>query len=136
MKHLRRFNEDLTQDELRDLKEFCESCLAYLLDEGFEIDYEKGTGDFHWIDLWGSKDEEYDNPISYTWDQVKDYYIPFIQLLKSRYKLVDSIIYVKIGAGQDFATSFEQYTFDEVLNDEVYYTGKIYSLSIKVSEKL
>jgi hypothetical protein len=133
MKHLRRFNEDLTKDEIQELKEFCESCLAYLLDEGFEIDYEKGTGDFHWIDLWGSLDEN-ENPISYTWDQVKDYYIPFIQLLKSRYKLVDSIIYVRVGAGQDLATSFAQYTFDEVLNDEVY-TDKIYSLSIKVSDK-
>lgn len=133
MKHLRRFNEDLTKDEIQELEEFCEGCLAYLLDEGFEIDYEKGAGDFHWIDLWSSLDEN-ENPISYTWDQVKDYYIPFIQLLKSRYKLVDSIIYVKIGAGQNLATSFTQYTFDEVLNDEVY-VDRIYSLSIKVKDK-
>jgi hypothetical protein len=134
MKHLRRFNEDLTKDEIQELKEFCESCLAYLLDEGFEIDYEKGTGDFHWIDLWGSLDES-ENPIAYTWDQVKDYYIPFIQLLKSRYKLVDSIIYVKVGAGQDLATSFANYTFDEVVNEQSKMPKTIYSLSVKVSDK-
>lgn len=135
MKHLKRFNESLTEDELQELKEFGESCFAYLLDEGFELDYEKGTGDFYWIDLWGSLDENED-PIYYNWDQVKDYYIPFLNLLKTRYKLVDSIVYVKIGAGQDLATSFANYTFDEVVNDESVMPRKIYSLSIKIKEKV
>ena len=135
MRYLKKFNEDLTQDEIKELEEFCESCLAYLLDEGFEIDYEKGTGDFHWIDLWGSLDEN-ENPISYTWDQVKDYYIPFLKLLTARYKLVDDIVYFKIGAGQDFATSFVNYTFDEVVDEQSEMPKKIYCLSVKVKDKI
>ena len=34
MKHLKRFNESVTQEDLQD---FCESSLAYLMDEGFTI---------------------------------------------------------------------------------------------------
>lgn len=42
MKHLKRFNESLSEDDFNELKEFCESCLAYLLDEGLEIEVQKG----------------------------------------------------------------------------------------------
>ena len=38
MKHLRKFNEGLSSNEFNELKEFCENCLAYLLDEGFELE--------------------------------------------------------------------------------------------------
>ena len=38
MKHLRRFNESLQLKELEDLMDFSENCLAYLLDEGFELE--------------------------------------------------------------------------------------------------
>ena len=138
MKHLKRFNEDLTQDEIKELTQFGQDCLAYLLDEGFEFDYERSIGDCWWLDLYGPQDE-YENPIAYTWDQVKDYYIPFLHLLKARYKLVDDAlgrtIHVKIGAGQDFATSFANYTFDEVVNEQSEMPKKIYCLSVKVIDK-
>jgi len=34
MKHLRKFNESLNKEELQD---FCDTYLAYLLDEGYSI---------------------------------------------------------------------------------------------------
>jgi len=37
MKHLRGFNESLNKEELQD---FCETYLAYLLDDGFEVSVE------------------------------------------------------------------------------------------------
>jgi len=39
MKHLRKFNEKLSDDFISELKEFCETHLAYLLDEDFSIGY-------------------------------------------------------------------------------------------------
>jgi len=135
MRYLKKFNEDLTQEEVKELTEFGQDCLAFLLDEGFEFDYERGIGDCWWLDLYGSTEED-DVYNTYNWDQVKDYYIPFLQLLEKRYKLVDNLIYVKIGAGQDLATSFVQYTFDEVVNDQSEIPSKIYTLSVKVSGKI
>ena len=35
MKHLRRFNESVNKEE--ELQDFCETYLAYLLDDGFEV---------------------------------------------------------------------------------------------------
>lgn len=37
MKHLKKFNESLQPDEVNELKEFCETSLAYLLDDGYNV---------------------------------------------------------------------------------------------------
>ena len=84
MKYLKRFNEGLAQE---DLKDFCESSLAYLLDEGFTINVMSADdirsrlprGQFN---IWLQKDNGRD---FFKWDDVKDYYIPFLQLLSNRY---------------------------------------------------
>jgi hypothetical protein len=111
---VRRFNESLQLKELEDLMDFAKNCLAYLLDEGFELElvdrygrepndpsFDQGmlsrhyAPEYFWIDLYGpsiTQPDEYGavpNDRSYTWNQIKDYYIPFLQLLKTRYVLVD-----------------------------------------------
>lgn len=131
MRYLKRFNEDLTQDEIKDLTDFGQDCLSFLLDEGFDFDYERGIGECWWLDLYGPLDES-DNPSAFTWDEVKDYYIPFLQLLVARYKLVDDLVYFR----QDFATSFASYTFDEVVNEQSEMSKKIYCLSVKVKDRI
>ena len=37
MKHLKRFNESLNDNEVDELRDFCETSLAYLLDDGYRI---------------------------------------------------------------------------------------------------
>ena len=37
MKHLRRFNESYTQENLDELKYFCDVHLSYLIDEDYKI---------------------------------------------------------------------------------------------------
>ena len=44
MKHLKRFNESLEPVEVDELKDFCETYLAYLLDEGFVVDIKSAHG--------------------------------------------------------------------------------------------
>jgi len=65
MKYLKKFNESLSSDFTLDLKEFCESYLAYLLDEGFEVDVQHRYNntkeykhDYHFITMndWVEKE--------------------------------------------------------------------------------
>jgi hypothetical protein len=159
MKHLRRFNESLSSNEYDELKEFCENCLAYLLDEGFELELVDRYGresndssyeidsDYSWIDLygpWGEPDVHGEQTkASFSWNEVKDYYIPFIQLLKTRYVLVDSegeagdledLVYFKIAEGADVDVAFRNFTIEDVIDDKIT-LDSCFSVSIKVSSK-
>lgn len=159
MKHLRRFNESLQLKELEDLMDFSENCLAYLLDEGFELElvdrygrepndpsYDEDT-EYFWIDLYGpsiTQPDEYGavpNDRSYSWNQIKDYYIPFLKLINARYVLVDpersykgDMVYFKLLEGADVDVAFKEFKLDEVIDDKIT-LDSIFSVSIKVSSK-
>jgi hypothetical protein len=86
MKYLRKFNEGVSAEDIRD---FCESTLAYLMDEGFTIKI-FSSDDPHTslpkgqFNIWLQKDNA---KSFFKWDDVKDYYIPFLQLLSNRYDI-------------------------------------------------
>jgi hypothetical protein len=75
MKHLRRFNESL-KDELQD---FCETNLAYLIDDGFRIYIVEGD-DFHLIMIGCGNENR-------LWSQMKDQILPFLHFLLKDYEL-------------------------------------------------
>jgi hypothetical protein len=78
MKHLRKFNESLKEE----LLDFCETYLAYLIDEGFKVRISKFEGDdFHQIMLSTSE------PSNFLWSQVKDQILPFLHFLFKDYEL-------------------------------------------------
>ena len=80
MKHLRRFNEGL-KDELQD---FCETNLAYLIDEGFRVRISKFDGDdFHQI-IIATPNNSLSNSL---WLEMKDHIIPFFHFLFKDYEL-------------------------------------------------
>jgi len=159
MKHLRKFNEAqfgnsfktaaLSSNEFNELKEFSENCLAYLLDEGFELELVDRNGresndpsfdedaEYFWVDLYGPT--ENGDTISYSWDQIKDYYIPFLKLVQKRYILTDSdwnkdLVLFKIEQGADVETAFKRFEVEDVIDDKIT-SDSIYSVSIKVSSK-
>lgn len=159
MKHLKRFNENLRLKELEDLMDFSENCLVYLLDEGFELElvdrYGRepndpsfdGDTEYFWIDLYGpsiTQPDEYGavpNDRSYSWNQIKDYYIPFLKLINARYVLVDhersykgDVVYFKLQEGADVDVAFKEFKLDEVIDDKIT-LDSIFSVSIKVSSK-
>lgn len=94
MKHLKRFNEELTfyqelvlspeeislkKEELRD---FCETYLAYLLDEGFELKIYGGS-------QLTSNDitlQKQDRSI-FSWQDIIDQFLPFLKFLRDNYNL-------------------------------------------------
>jgi hypothetical protein len=156
MKHLRRFNEGLSSNEFNELKEFSENCFAYLLDEGFELELVDRNGresndpsfdedaEYFWVDLYGPADNG--DTISYSWDQIKDYYIPFLKLVQKRYILSPikinrtdgdwnkDLVLFKIEQGADVETAFKRFEVEEVIDDKIT-SDSIYSVSIKVSSK-
>jgi hypothetical protein len=139
MKHLKPFNE--SKDNLvEDLQDFCETSLAYLLDDGYDIsvtlrDKVKFPDKQHLLvtlglngigeDLWL---QDYN---LFSWNDVKDYYIPFIQMLVRRYELLD------YPAG-DFAFNTERGIFyvplEYIINDQVsqVFDCRIWGINLKI----
>ena len=107
MKHLRKFsalhslleqsNESINKEELQD---FCDTYLAYLLDEGYSIEAsEIGFGEYALV--LRNENRPTDVPIDselfvniwmqFTWEEVKDQFIPFLHILSKQYTITRSI---------------------------------------------
>ena len=103
MKYLKRIFESLTEDEIIELREECETYLAYLLDEDFII--EMMPDQAHRIRLMDMdidirKSESADDD-QFLWDDVKDHVIPLIELFRKghfKYKLEKVILYFADGS--------------------------------------
>ena len=140
MKHLRKFNESLKEE----LQDFCETYLAYLIDEGFKVRISKFEGDdFHQIMIGTSE------PINFLWSEVKDQVLPFLHFLFKDYELywdngkkpqqigVESpmgIVYYFMGSIKQKPLTLNQ------INDLVYHDAPIYdyemaTLYIRVVKK-
>ncbi len=82
MKHLRKFNESLKEE----LLDFCETNLAYLLDDGFRIYVSKFEGDdFHQIMIGVISNNGYSN--NRLWLDMKNHVLPFLHFLFKDYEL-------------------------------------------------
>lgn len=86
MKHLRRFNES-KYEEVNDL---IEGSLAYLLDEGYEFSmtakkYGKNKGFIFLL----YKDYQLMN-----WEDIKDYFIPFLERLIDKCEIIELPFYM------------------------------------------
>lgn len=140
MKHLKRFDESLQQDDLQELLDFVETSLAYLIDEGFEVGLDD---DYLHLSLPGKSPYGANpNAISvkdpFNWNDIKDHFIPFLQLLSRRYELKhfgdrpsDYVILFK-GDRNKYAT------VEQVINDDlpnvVYHN--LWSIVLKIKNKI
>jgi hypothetical protein len=102
MKYLRRiFEKRLTEDEILELKEDCETYLAYLLDDGeFDIDFLYGNVLSSFLDIDIRKSEVADDD-QFLWNHVEDQVIPLIELFRKgyfKYKLEKVILYFADGS--------------------------------------
>ena len=146
MKHLRRYNESIDKDELKD---FVESCLAYLLDEGFHVFIPRQSDD-DTTAIWLGLNYRMNAVKSFTWDDIKDYYIPLLKLLSNRYQIIgfgepsrgreDSTSQVRFRLHQGYNDdAFRDFPLYSVVNDTLFgsYSDKqsIYSVGIIIKEK-
>jgi hypothetical protein len=143
MKHLKKFNESLQSDEVDELKDFCETSLAYLLDDGYNVslsirDQVKYPGRNHIIVSLGLPEENY--AVGYqkfNWNDVKDYYIPFLQMLQRRYELLPYLddtahIYVCFNT----TSGLRYLSLDQVINDKTGLDYPIWGINIKIVDKI
>jgi hypothetical protein len=88
MRHLKRFNE--SQEELNlqreELRDFCETYLAYLLDEGFELKIYGGTKLAAGVTPFQISLVKQDKSI-FLWQDIINQFLPFLKFLKDNYNL-------------------------------------------------
>lgn len=130
MKYLKRIFESLDKNELLD---FCETNLAYLLDEGFEIiinDSFATNYRFYQIIIEESNEKSrlgLTNPnlsvikTPFSWNRIKDSFIPFMYLLDKNYNLLEwgdknskECIWI---TQEPNSSPSEFYTLEDILND-------------------
>lgn len=141
MRYLKTFNEGTSflPEDLNELQYFCETYLAYLIDEGFGIRVRHGSRkDRARIEFYKG---ELHFPIAFNWDDVKDHYIPFYQMLSKEYeisttpsRISDSgeVEYKECSvkfeyrrpARQLWETEAKWFTEQEIINDKVGDLGK------------
>ena len=150
MKYLRKYsaihslleqqsNESISNQEIADLRDelfdICEGALAYLLDDNFKVEistYSSNPLRFSIILIKRYPSEV--EPIRFTWDEVKDYYIPLLQLLQKNYTIAElpfgrhqtpkkcEVEFFTGGYENNTTTRKPQYTFyhslEEVISDD------------------
>jgi len=142
MMYLKRFNEaSFLPKDINELQYFCDNYLAYLLDEGFGIRVRHGSReDRARIEFY--KDDVH-FPVPFNWNDVKDHYIPFYQMLSKEYEISTTSVHepnfyssrvsngdyevrtcsVKFEyrkpAKQLWETDAKWFTEEEIINDEV-----------------
>lgn len=93
MRYLKRFNESVDLES--QLRDFSESYLAYLLDDGYRIQVKPTNLKTQFmIKLYKIdeiNEEEYESD-EFTWLDVKDSYIPFLHMLNREYDIIDDVI--------------------------------------------
>lgn len=90
MKYLKKFNESV-DDTLMELQDFCETSLAYLLDDDFEVNVTRIRPkrlNYFSISIGKSVKESRILQLQvFKWDDIKDQIIPFLTHLSKRHEL-------------------------------------------------
>jgi hypothetical protein len=93
MRYLKRFNESV--DIESQLRDFSETYLAYLLDDGYKIKVSKTNLKTQFMiklyKITEINEEEYESN-EFTWLDVKDSYIPFLHMLNRDYDIIDDVV--------------------------------------------
>ena len=108
MRYLKPFNEN-TDNFKEELQEFCETNLAYLLDEGTEIQIVEQPGGHEGLHLIRILLDQ-----AKPWNDIKDHFIPFLIHLNNNYEIN--------GKSQFFTNTphltYQYYTVQEMIDDK------------------
>jgi len=146
MKYLKSFNESLNDYEKLlikyyefrdDITNFAEERLVSLLDEGFRLKIYDAVSKNVAIGftIWLCKSDD----SSFKWDDIKDDYIPFLQLISNKYKLLKfSTDVVRFNLGSKYNVNMKDLSLQDVIDDNVFqnYVGgspDIFSIGVCIT---
>ena len=140
MKYLKKFNESNTLD-VEDVKSFCNQYLAYLLDDkSFNLDIydntifddgDDGGNEIEIVLYCPSNHDPYFTELSRYWRDIKDDFIPFLNVLNDRYPGLNKKIGISSkndGPGHDF----NLINLDDLLNDNYSNDRQLYYIAIEI----
>jgi len=151
MRYLKRFNESrheiltnpkrFTFEFQEELKDFCETHLAYLVDDGYAIRVATNTMSLKRFDEQNDNqiytslldcDEEIvdtiNDPRNFNWSNIKNSFIPFIQYLSKKYN-IKIYMYGYPDNGEEMLSY--TYTLQQVLDDDNI-VPVIYSIFLRI----
>lgn len=146
MKHLKKFNESTLDKE--EIQDFCETHLAYLIDEGLEVEcyqFNESNKEVAYITLgykleYKLEDDSHNLRVLYlhsqsstnstyeynfpSWNEIKDNIIPFFTHLSNKYDLLKK-------GGKEVWISYVTTTDNTQVPQRVYYTQDHFKFSLK-----
>ena len=137
MKYLKKYNESADNKDSKELlTKISNECLAYLLDDGYQLH-------FSYSDLVGCWYNGIDFRINkpeferFTWKDIKDDFIPFIEMVNDKFKILDKITnneITKVSQPFIFYTSTGTYTLslDNLINDKISEMSHIKWITFKI----
>jgi hypothetical protein len=143
MKHLKPFFEALSgwdNINVGELKEFINnSHFVYLMDEGFLLDV------FSTINGTNFRDDQYfdtftyiriikmerGSKIQFNWDDIKDHFTPFLEMLIRRYNLSEARLKIQFGVETHGVSGVTTYNVSDIMEDRIKSDWAIKYISIK-----
>jgi len=127
MRYLKKFNEAIEPDEIKD---FCEMYLAYLLDDGYALSFRE-SGRVTQIDFLKPKTDVEHIAVDWMdWDQIKDSFIPFLKMLDKQYDVKDNMIFFQTRGAIQVKMCFQDVIDDKVEEKILSVTKFKYSTTI------
>ncbi len=126
MKYIKSFNESLNDDEYYqvrdDIRNFAEERLVSLLDEGFQLKIYDAVSKNVAVGftIWLYKGDFMSDEL-FKWEDIKDDYIPFLQIISRQYKLLEfSTDVVRFNLGNRHNSDMRDFSLQDVINDNVF----------------
>ena len=139
MKYLKTWSllERIDTDTVKDL---CDSCFVNLYDQGFKVlPLDSNVVDTKPIPCNQTivRLVKGDGWEPFTWPEIKDYYIPFLQLISNRYDFISFTRQYNNDNVRIEYVDWKYYSYEDLINekDEPKYNSKIFSISIIVTNK-
>jgi len=121
MRYLKRFNESVDLES--QLRDFSETYLAYLLDDGYKVQVSATNLKTQFMiklyKITEINEEEYESN-EFTWLDVKDSYIPFLHMLNREYDIIDDVVEFYDGGDEEIV----EVEVEKVLSGDVLPHGR------------
>lgn len=100
------------------IKKLADESLAYLHDDGFSISVRRSSygPTFGYLPEFSivkrkEKFNEYTTKVNFTWEEIKDDFIPFIEMCSEKYIFINGVIFNTFG--------FHQVQIDDLITDNL-----------------